>query len=122
MANIGVNENFYGYLAKASEITTVDSFLKTTTPTVGLATCEAVKQFRFRYVDMNESIAQPLPVWLKDKIGSVIFSSDTTIEPKAHDAVYTEDGRKQIIVNVYPQRQLGAYAFSKKFPHILNLE
>jgi len=122
MANIGVNENFYGYLAKASDITTVDSFLKTTTPATGISVCEAVQAFRFRYVDMNESLAQPLPAWLKAKMGSVIFSSDTEIEPRPHDAVYSEDGRKYIVVNVFPQRQFGAFAFSKKFPHILDLE
>lgn len=122
MANIGVNETYYGYLAKASDITTVDSFLKSTTPTEGLSVCEALQAFRFRYVDMNESLAQPLPAYLKAKMGSVIFTSETTIEPKANDAVYTADGRKHLVVNVLPQRQMGAYAFTRKFPNILELQ
>lgn len=122
MANIGANETFSGYLAKASDITTVDSFIKTVSPTIGVATCTMLQPFRFRYVNMNENLAQPLPAWLKSKMGGVIFTSETNISPKPHDAVYTSDGRKYIVVNVYPQNQIGAFAFSKKFPFILDLE
>jgi len=122
MANIGASETYNGFFVKASDVTTVDSFLKSTSPTIGSVSCEAMMPFRYRYVDINERIAQPLPAWMKGKMESVIFTSETNIEPKANDYVYTEDGRKHVVVTVLPQRQLGAFAISKKFPHILELQ
>jgi len=122
MANIGANETYHGYFVKAVNITTVDSFLKSTSPTEASVVSEQMQAIRYRYLDESERLAQPLPAWLKSKMESLIYTSDTNIAPRANDFVYTEDGRKHLITNVMAQRQLGAYAFSKAVPLILQLE
>jgi len=121
MANIGAGETFTAYLVKASDITTVDSFIKATN-TSSLATCGVVQAFRYRYLSSNEAITQALPSWLKGKLNDVIFTSETEIDPRLNDVIYLEyDFKKRVISSVIPQRQLGFYAISKKFPFVLEL-
>ena len=121
MANLGAGETFVGYLIKSSEITTVNSFIKDNS-VEALATCEAVKSFRYRYMSANESITQALPSWLKGKLSDVIFTSETDIDPRLNDIIYLEiDYKKRVINSVIPQRQLGMFALSKKFPFVLEL-
>ena len=121
MANLGAGETFVGYLIKSSEITTVNSFIKDNS-VEALATCEAVTSFRYRYMSANESITQALPSWLKGKLSDVIFTSETDIDPRLNDIIYLEiDYKKRVINSVIPQRQLGMFALSKKFPFVLEL-
>jgi len=120
MANIGVGETFNAFLVKASDITAVDSFLKTSA-TETTATCEQMQPFRYRYVDMREGLAQPIAAWLKGKEDRIIFTSETSIDPKPNDRIYDGFSRYFIVVSVRPQRQLGAFVISKKFPFIIEL-
>ena len=121
MSNLGAGETFVGYLIKSSDVSVVDSFIKDHS-TTSISTCDAVTAFRYRYISANESLAQALPAWLKQKMNDVIFTSETAISPKLNDVVYLEtDFKKRIITSVLPQRELGMFALSKKFPFVLEL-
>jgi hypothetical protein len=122
MANIGANETYHGYFVKGYNITIVDSFLKDHIDSTTTTVSEQMQAIRYRYLDESERLAQPLPAWLKGKMESLIYTSDTNIAPRPNDFIFTEDGRKHLITNVMAQRQLGAYAFSKAVPFILQLE
>jgi len=121
MRNVGAGETYNGYLVKKSDITNVESFIKTTS-SVSVTTCEALTPFRYRYIDANERLAMALPAWAREQASNVIFTSDADITPSVNDRVYFEDGTFLLVVEVMPQRQLGAYMFSKKFPYVIRLK
>lgn len=121
MANIGVGETFKAWLIKREKVTTVDSMIKDT-EIEEIVRVVALKSFKYRHLSQKEMTIQPLSNHLKGRFDKVIFTSDTLIMPKERDKVLFEDGTMLTITRKIPQTQLYCYAFSKKFPHILELE
>ena len=121
MGNIGAGETRKAWLIKGENVTLVDSMIKTT-DTETVKQSEYTKMFKYRALTTTEMTYQPLSSWLKGKYDKVIFTSDTEIKPNQQDEVLFEDGKRLIIMRVLPQEQIGFFAISKKFPHILELE
>jgi hypothetical protein len=124
MANIGVGETHLGYLIKTKDVSNIDSLLSASVPTETILTYEICHPFNYRYLSDREITNQALNGWLKGKYESVIFTSETDLTFEERDRVFLEDDKKKYltITNSIPQKQLGAYIFSKAFPHILELK
>lgn len=122
MANIGAGETYHGYLIKAENITFVDSLIKESVPTQQIVSQGYMRPFRYRYLTESEMTQQQMRGWLKNTARAVIFTSETEIVPNAKDAVMLENGMLLRVPQKQPQPQQGMYMFSKKPPHILELQ
>jgi hypothetical protein len=121
MANIGVGETFDAWLVKSEDIAVVDSMIKST-ETLNAIKSEYTKHFKYRHLSQSEMTYAPISGYLKGKFDKVIFTSETDISPKERDKILFKDGTFLRVTRSLPQKQLGMYMFSKKFPHILELE
>ena len=121
MANIGAGETREAWLIKSENVILVDSMIKTTDTEI-IKQSEYTKYFKYRALTATEMTYQPLSSWLKGKYDKVIFTSDTEIQPNERDKILFDDGRYLRITRKLPQEQIGFFAISKKFPHILELE
>lgn len=126
MANIGAGETYTAYLVKKENVNFVDSLIKDSVPTEQVISMGYMKFFRYRFLTMNEMTYSPISLHLKEKFDSVIFTSETTLEPKERDKIYFIDGvlegKQFTIMRSRPQIQQGMFAFSKKYPFILELQ
>lgn len=124
MRNIGIGETFLGYLVKSKDVSNIDSLLTSNTPIETILTYEVCHPFRYRYLSEREMTDQPISSWLKGKYESVIFTSEIDYEFEERDRVFLEDNKSKFlsITNVIPQKHLGQYVITKKFPHILELK
>ena len=124
MTNIGIGETFLGYLIKAKDVSNIDTLLSVSTPIATVLTYEVCHPFRYRYLSDYEMTNQPISAWLKGKFESVIFTSEIDYTFEERDRVFLEDEKMKYmtITNVIPQKHLGGYVITKKFPHILELK
>jgi len=124
MTNIGIGETYLGYLIKAKDVANIDTLLSAVTPTETILTYEVCHPFRYRYLSDYEMTNQPISAWLKGKFESVIFTSEIDYTFEERDRVFLEDEKTKYmtITNVIPQKHLGMYVITKKFPHILELK
>lgn len=126
MANIGAGETFHAYLVKKTNVTLVDSLLKSETPITEIVKMEYMTPFRYRFLNSTELMFQPLSGYAKSKIDGAIFSSETEINPAERDKIYFIDGFMQDkslnIMRIIPQVAHGAFLISKKFPRIMELQ
>ena len=121
MANIGAGETRKAWLVKREFVATIDSMIKDTSLEDVIASVYT-KYFKYRALSSTEMTYQPISSYLKGKYDKVIFTSETDLVFNERDKILFEDGRFLNITRKLPQEQLGFYMFSKKFPHILELE
>ena len=124
MRNIGVGETFLGYLIKAKDVSNIDTLLSVSTPIETVLTYEVCHPFKYRYLSDFEMTSQPISAWLKGKYESVIFTSEIDYVFEERDRVFLEDEKAKYltITRVIPQKHLGMFAITKKWPHILELK
>ncbi len=121
MANIGAGEVLKAYLVKESVANVVNTQLKDTT-IESVAYLDGVYAFKFRYLTNNEMTLQPISNWLKGQFEKVLFTSETHITFNERDFILFPNGTKLRITRVIEQSQHGAFAISKHYPHILELQ
>lgn len=124
MANIGVGETYHAWLIEKSNVQDVNSYLNELDEAINITKFIATKgtHFKYRYLSQSEMTYQPISNHLKGKFDSVIFTSETNIKFKERQMVVFEDGTHLLITRKLPQTQINSFAFTKKPPHILELE
>jgi hypothetical protein len=126
MANIGVGETYRAVLVKKDFANLVDAYIKENAPTEEILSLEYCKSFKYRFLSKEEMTRQAMSGWLKNSNAVTLFTSDTVLKPIARDKIYFLDGvmkgKYLQIVSAKPLVESGSFYFSKKPPHIMELE